>query len=176
MTAIICTNASGSVKIPVRIIGKSRNPRAFRNETTPCFYFSNNKTWSNTFLFTNWLNEVFKIHSKCSSVNKFAIIDHNSCSHNNVYAPDGVELLSLPPSITSIRQLMEMGVIPLWKIVYKCLMLRVISKDIETRIERQRVYSSSTEGLNGLGTRNSGPQTRDALRHCVLVHRFFLEF
>ena len=30
------------------------------------------------------------------------------------------------------------------------LMLRVILKDVETRIERQQIYSSNTRGLNGL--------------------------
>ena len=150
VTAIICTNSNRSMKISISIIEKSRNPRSFRNETPPCYYFSNSKAWSNTFLFRKWLNEVFFIHSKCSSVSKVALIVYNGCSHNNNYIPDGVELFPLPPNVTSVHQTMNMGVIRLWKTAYKRLMLIVILKDVETRIERQQIYSSNTRGLNGL--------------------------
>ena len=99
VTAIICSNANGSANISIKILGKYRNPLTFQNEIPPCYYFSKNKAWSNTFLFTKWLKEVFVIHSKCISVNKAALIVENASSHN-VYAPDGVELFPLPPNVT----------------------------------------------------------------------------
>ena len=148
-TAIICTNDNGSVKISITIIGKSRNPRAFQNETPRCCYFSNNKAWSNTFLLTKWLNQVFVIHSKCSSFNKVALVVGNPSSHN-VYVRDGIELFPLPRYVISVHQSMLMDAIQLWKIAYKRLVLRVILKDIETRIKRQQIFSSSTRGRNSL--------------------------
>ena len=48
-TAIIFTSANGSVKIPIAVIGKSGNPRQFRNEAPSCYKITNSKALSNTF-------------------------------------------------------------------------------------------------------------------------------
>ena len=51
ITGILCTSADGKTKIPITIIGVSKNPRAFENKQPLCHYFSSRKAWSNKFLF-----------------------------------------------------------------------------------------------------------------------------
>ena len=48
VSAYICSNADGTRRVPVSIIGASKNPRAFRKKNPPCKYFSSAKAWSNT--------------------------------------------------------------------------------------------------------------------------------
>jgi len=44
LTVMVCANMSGTEKIPILIIGKSANPRCFKNvKTLPTQYTSNKK-------------------------------------------------------------------------------------------------------------------------------------
>ena len=45
---------------------------------------------------------------------------------------------------------MDMGVIRSWKVAYRQLMLRIILKDVESRIERRRHNARNIPGKNGL--------------------------
>ena len=49
-------NANGSEKLPLLVIGKSKNPRCFKSVgSLPVEYTSSKKAWMNADLFTNWL-------------------------------------------------------------------------------------------------------------------------
>jgi len=44
LTVMVCANMSGTEKIPILVIGKSANPRCFKNvKTLPTQYTSNKK-------------------------------------------------------------------------------------------------------------------------------------
>lgn len=45
VSAYMCTNATGSAKVPMSIIGKSRNPRYFRLRLPPIKYFLQSNVW-----------------------------------------------------------------------------------------------------------------------------------
>ena len=51
ITAYLCTNATGSDKVPLGIIGTANNPRAFRIAPCPVAYFSNKTAWSDGITF-----------------------------------------------------------------------------------------------------------------------------
>ena len=150
ITAIVCTNANGSTKIPITIIGVSSNPRALQKRTPPCYYFSNRKAWSNKFLFNKWLNDVFIPHIQSDTQNRIALILDNVSAHSDVIVPESIDNISLPPNVTSIHQPMDMGVIRSWKAGYRRLMLRAVLNDITTRIERRRINAGNIRGRNGL--------------------------
>lgn len=54
-----CANASGKHKLKLLIIGKSKNPRPFKNCCFPVLYRSQCKEWMNAELFSNWFHSDF---------------------------------------------------------------------------------------------------------------------
>lgn len=60
VTVMFCSNASGTHKIPLMIIGKSEKPRCFKNfSQLPIIYKAQKKGWINSEIFTYWYKEVF---------------------------------------------------------------------------------------------------------------------
>ncbi|XP_057657371.1 jerky protein homolog-like [Diorhabda carinulata] len=60
VTVLNCANSTGNHKLPLLLIGKSKNPRAFKNvKKLPLFYKSQPKAWMTAALFTEWYDEVF---------------------------------------------------------------------------------------------------------------------
>ena len=45
MTVLIGSNASGTEKLPLFVIGKSAKPRCFKNARLPVEYAANKKAW-----------------------------------------------------------------------------------------------------------------------------------
>ena len=59
-SVLVGANMTGTDKLPLLIIGKSKNPRAFRNMTVPVDYHANKKAWMTSILFENWLRNLDK--------------------------------------------------------------------------------------------------------------------
>lgn len=59
VTVLLCSNASGTKKITPLMIGKSQNPRAFRNKTIPLDYTYSKNAWMTSVLFKTWFFEKF---------------------------------------------------------------------------------------------------------------------
>lgn len=45
ITLLVGANMSGTEKLPLLVIGKSKNPRCFKNATIPLDYMANTKAW-----------------------------------------------------------------------------------------------------------------------------------
>ena len=103
ITAIVCTSAKDNTKIPITIIGVSSNPHAFEKRTPPCYYFSKRKAWSSIFLFNKWLNDVFVPHIQSGTQNRIALIVGNASVHSDVIVPERIDIVVLPPNVTSIH-------------------------------------------------------------------------
>ncbi len=111
VTAYICTNADGSEKISISIIGVSKNPRAFEGGEPACKYFHSRKAWSNSLLFQQWLDELFVPHFCRQPSHKVALLVGNASSHDKIVLPSSIELISLPSNVTSMYQRMDMDII-----------------------------------------------------------------
>lgn len=59
VTLLVCTNASGSHKLQPVVIGKSKNPRSFKNIKIPVEYLHSKNAWMNGFLFKKWFHDSF---------------------------------------------------------------------------------------------------------------------
>ena len=56
----MCTNATGTGKVPIAVIGsKSKSPRCFRATPCPVNYFAQANAWSDSATFKKWWMEVF---------------------------------------------------------------------------------------------------------------------
>ena len=132
ITALVCINMTGTDKLRLYILGKSANPRCFKNvKSLPTRYDANKKVWMTKELFTKW---VVKFDKKCQRQRrKVAPIIDNCPSHPKIKRLQAVTLHSLPPNTTSRTQSMDQGVIRTLKHHYRGLVsgkhLRAIEKN-----------------------------------------------
>jgi len=61
VTLVLCTNATGSHKLPVAMVGTANNPLCFRGEGNECPlpYFSQKKSWMDKYAYARWWQTVF---------------------------------------------------------------------------------------------------------------------
>ena len=62
VTINACANVSGSIKLPLLLIGKAKNPRCFRGinqNTLPVVYRNQKNAWVNTHIFKDWFFNCF---------------------------------------------------------------------------------------------------------------------
>lgn len=105
-------NVAGTHKLPFLILGKSKNPRGFKNATLPCIYKSTNKGWMTRPLLQEWFRKYFipEVKKFLTEVNKshtpLLIVD-NAPSHPPEeklnFNPD-FKVLFLPTNCTAILQ------------------------------------------------------------------------
>ncbi len=151
ITAYVCTNADGSKKVPLAIIGKSKNPRCFRLGLPPVHYFSNKTAWSNSETFKQWFTSVFLPHIRSCTSKKVALLVDNASSHFNLHdIREQVVVIPLPPNVTSVHQPMDMGVISTWKQTYRRFLVQELVRYIESRAERRAFYEGRKYGMNGM--------------------------
>ena len=102
----------GSEKYPLLVIGKFKNPRAFKNVThLPLNYDHNKKAWMTGKIFVPFMrkmNNQFKAQKR-----QVAIILDNCSAHPPAELTDfsNIKFFSLPPNTTSASQPMDAGII-----------------------------------------------------------------
>ena len=60
ITALVGANMSGTDKLPLLVIGKSKNPRALKNVTVPVENHANKKAGMTSIIFENWFKDLDK--------------------------------------------------------------------------------------------------------------------
>ncbi|CAC5416811.1 Tigger transposable element-derived protein 4 [Mytilus coruscus] len=95
LTVKVCINMSGSAKVEILVIGKSVNPRCFKNvKTLPTQYEANKKAWMTSEIFSNWLNKLDK--KFLLQQRKVAMIVDNCPAHPHVKGLKSIKLVFLP--------------------------------------------------------------------------------
>jgi hypothetical protein len=59
VTFLACTNASGSHKVKLLVIGKAKNPRTFKNFNCPVNYHNSKTAWMTSEIFKRWFKNKF---------------------------------------------------------------------------------------------------------------------
>ncbi|XP_011706971.1 PREDICTED: jerky protein homolog-like, partial [Wasmannia auropunctata] len=119
VTLMVCTNASGTHKLPLLFVGKYKKPRCFKNvHSLPVIYMSQNKAWMDQNLMLRWYQEVFlpeieKVHGP-NSKQCILLLDnapsHPSAEHLNAIS-ERCQVKYLPPNVTLLIQPMDQGII-----------------------------------------------------------------
>lgn len=146
VTLMVCTNASGTHKLPLLLIGKSKRPRCFKNaHSLPITYMSQSNAWMDKDLMTKWYQEVFlpeieKVHGP--NAGQCILLLDNAPSHPSVEHLNAIsercKIKYLPPNVTSLIQPMDQGVIAKCKHIYKTNLLRIIlAKDTFEEVKKQ---------------------------------------
>ncbi|CAL4069779.1 unnamed protein product, partial [Meganyctiphanes norvegica] len=118
VTILPCANMTGTEKKQLFVIGRYKNPRAFKNRRhmLRCTYRWNDKSWMRSDLFTQWL---IKWNRKLSMQGRrIALVLDNAPCHPNI-ALSNIELVFLPPNTTSHTQPLDQGIIANFKSHYR---------------------------------------------------------
>lgn len=130
LTLLQCVNMSGTDKLPLLIIGKSKRPRCFKGvKTLPVDYANNTKAWMTKILFKDWLKKVdkqMKINRK-----KILLFIDNCAAHTDLPTLANVKVMFLPANTTSKLQPLDQGIIHTFKRFYR----REVVKHILTSLE-----------------------------------------
>ena len=116
--AILVTASMTGEKLPPLVIGKSANPRCFKNvKNLPVPYEANSKAWMTSTLFEKWLRKLdFQMRK---SNRKIAMVLDNCTAHPNISGLTNIKLVFLPPNTTAKTQPIDAGVIRCLKAHYR---------------------------------------------------------
>ena len=119
-------------RLPMFIIGKSKNPRCFKGvKHLPCRYRSQPKSWMSSELFEEWVREIDRKFG--AEKRKIALIVDNYTAHPHVEKLVWVGPIFLPPNTTSVTQSMDQGIIRSMKAKYRSLAVRKLISALEKR-------------------------------------------
>lgn len=128
LSVLACSNADGSHKVPLLIIGNAHKPRFFKGKTGHQLgfdYHSNKKAWMTTAVFFDWLKR-FDDYIGMRPGGKPVLLLDNCSAHgtdDTILATTNVEVIFLPPNTTSKLQPMDAGIIAAMKLRYRKLQM-----------------------------------------------------
>ncbi|XP_056629833.1 jerky protein homolog-like [Diorhabda sublineata] len=141
LTVMTCSNASGTHKLKLTVIGKAKKPRSFKGtdvKRLPCNHYSHPKAWMNQAIFKEWFFQDFvpsvkKFQEENGLPKKAVLLLDNAPSHpseSTLKTEDGLIFVTyLPPNVTSLIQPMDQGVISSLKRRYKKIFLRFLLQE-----------------------------------------------
>ncbi len=146
ITAYVCSNADGSERVPLSVIGKARHSLCFKTGPIPngMTYFSNESACSNANSFRAWFKNVFVSFIRSRTSEKVVLLVDLPNSYGTLKDEKGqVQLISFtqPP---------ELDISVTWKREYRKRLLRAILIDVEVREELRKANSVNAPGINGL--------------------------
>jgi hypothetical protein len=111
ITVVVAANMDGSEKLPLLVIGRSEQPRSFKNiKSFPCKYRHNKTAWMTCTLFEEFL-QTLNAKMAAKHRNTLLFIDNCAAHPKNVAHLSNVCVEFLPPDMTSVVQPMDQGVI-----------------------------------------------------------------
>ena len=129
LTALLCTNSTGTHKLKPLIIGKFENPRCLHHvnrNALPTIYTHSKNAWMTASIFEDWFHQTFvpatRRHLRSRKLEPKAILLVDNCSAHPTHlkSKDGkITVTFLPKNTTSMIQPMDMGVIATTKRNYR---------------------------------------------------------
>ncbi|XP_053960459.1 jerky protein homolog-like [Anastrepha ludens] len=125
---LCCSNATGSHKLKLLVIGKAKNLRCFKNFQCPTNYKSSKFAWMASAIFKQWFHESFVpqvtsfLKEKALPIKALLLID-NASSHPNeaeLTTENGqISAMFMPPNVTPLIQPMDQNAIKITKLYYR---------------------------------------------------------
>lgn len=139
ITVMVCSNMSGSEKIKLLVIGKSKNPRCFKNvKSLEVDYDYNRKAWMTSVIFEKWL---LRLEKRFASQNRNVLLFIDNCPAHPKHLEvrlSHIKIAYFPPNMTSVLQPMDQGIIKNLKQHYrKRILMKVLAnmdRDIPTTV------------------------------------------
>jgi hypothetical protein len=131
----VCTNASGTHKIPYALIRKPKEPACIKDRQWPIPYFNQAKAWMDVETYWKWFNEVFYLEVKKQTRRCVLLLMDNAPGHFEVFERNNIRIVFFPPNYTSWKQPSDMGIIAALKKRYKYLYLKDVLEFYELNDE-----------------------------------------
>ena len=131
LTVLLASNMDGSEKLRPLVVGKSKNPRCFKNvKSLPCDYDANKKAWITSVIFSTW---ILKLEKKMKAEKRKIILflDNFSAHQVNVKL-EHVKVQFLPKNTTSKLQPLDQGIIKNAKVHYRKRVIRRLLDNLES--------------------------------------------
>jgi hypothetical protein len=135
VSIVVCTNCSGTDRVPIWVIGHAKTPRALRNinlRALECYWQYNKKAWMNSLIMREWLQ--FFYHHVGSNRRILLLMDNFSAHKAGVELappPTNIQIQYLPANSTSVFQPLDQGIIQNLKYYYRKQWLQYIIEYIE---------------------------------------------
>ncbi|GBM67706.1 Jerky -like [Araneus ventricosus] len=135
VTILGCANASGSHRVKLTLVGKSKKPRCFKNinkASLPLHYMHQKSACMNPSLFSEWFHDCFvpevKKNLKKLKLKKAILLMDNAPDHTDVETlkAGNITCIFTPPNTTAILQSMDQALVESTKRSYR----KQISKQI----------------------------------------------
>lgn len=127
ITVMLGSNFTGTEKLKLLVIGKSKNPRCFRGlKSLEVNYENNAKSWMTSDIFEKWL---IKLDNKFAHEKRKILMFVDNCPAHpkNVQTKlTNIKLAFFPPNMTSSLQPMDQGIINNLKQAYRKRILKKI--------------------------------------------------
>ena len=128
ISALCGANASGTHRLKLCVVGKSKKPHAFKNldieRDLPAKYYFSKKAWFNASIFSDWFFKYFvpaviKYQTEVLGITrdqiKAVLLLDNAPAHPEAYKLVSecgkIKVMYLPPNTTSLIQPMDQGII-----------------------------------------------------------------
>lgn len=112
VTVMVGSNMSGSEKLKLLVIGKTKHPRCFKGiKSLEVDYECNRKAWMTSEIYENWL---LKLDKQFAAQKRKVLLFVDNCpAHPKTVAGKlkNIKLEYFPPNLTSILQPMDQGII-----------------------------------------------------------------
>ncbi|XP_055855001.1 tigger transposable element-derived protein 6-like [Episyrphus balteatus] len=142
LTLLFLCNADGTFK-KVFAIGKPKNPRCFKGKTIPLPYYSQNKAWMTSSLWSKLIkefdNEMIRQKRKV-----LLFVDNAACHKVDNLEIENVKIEFLPANTTSILQPLDQGIIHCFKAYYRQIIVRKQLLAIENGVTIKQFSKSIT--------------------------------
>lgn len=128
LTVMVCSNGTGTLKIPLLVIGVAMIPHSCRRKTLPVNYKSQKGAWMSQKIFVEWYDDIFipavKANKKANGLdgNVVLLLD-NAPTHpkqETLERENGrFRVQYLPPNVTALIQPMDQAVMATLKKRYR---------------------------------------------------------
>ncbi|KAG0437264.1 Tigger transposable element-derived protein 6 [Dictyocoela muelleri] len=140
VTVLLACNRSGSEKLKPLILGKSKNPRCFKNfqKASFCDYYNNDNAWMTSKIFNQWLIDW---DSQLRRNNRKILLLLDNCPAHKISCQlTNIELLFLPKNSTSRLQPLDAGIIRSFKAKFFNLQLSAIVSKVSAEVNILGLY------------------------------------
>ncbi|XP_054718733.1 tigger transposable element-derived protein 4-like [Uloborus diversus] len=129
LTVLFGANMGGTEKLKPLVIGNRKSPKCFENiKSLPVDYYSNSNAWMSPSI---WEECIRKLDGEFLLQGRKVAFVLNTCPvHFHLGNLDAIELIFIPPKISTILQPLNQGVIFEFKRVYKTLLANDLIKSI----------------------------------------------
>jgi DDE superfamily endonuclease len=130
ISLVLCSNANGSERHPLWLIGKAKTPHALRGVNIAAHgivWQHNTKAWMNEQVMIAWLQSFYDhvkhTYNSDNSTRSVVLLLDNFSAHikavTNCPPPSNIKILFLPKNSTSIYQPLDQGIINTFKTAYR---------------------------------------------------------